>query len=169
MVIARADNGGSVIDPIDVQSPKHNYSSTSTSSITGKPTTAMKSTIALALRNVPGAIFKMTSCFAFRNIDINKIESRPATTAMHLNNMNNNKNIAVSHSENDRPFTQRHWDLVFFIDFEPSDDAQVNQALRSNLLEYAQWLRELGTFRSGLQGAEAEPADWSTMVDHVTY
>ena len=112
-----------------------------------------KCSIALALRNIPGAIFKMSSCFAFRNIDITKIESRPATVAMRLASLAN------------RPFTQRHWDLIFYIDYEPSESAEINAALRTNLLEYCLWIRDLGTYKSGLQAVESQPSAWTQMVD----
>jgi prephenate dehydratase len=139
--------GGVVVDPAGVQ----------TTTVT---TAAKKATLALALRNIPGALFKMSSCFAFRNIDINKIESRPATLAMHLH---------YNSSSTDRPFTQRHWDLVFFIDYEPSADAAVNEALNRNLLEHCEWIKDLGTYRSGLHGSEAEQSTWSALVDVVAY
>lgn len=117
-----------------------------------------KSSIALALRNIPGAIFKMSSCFAFREIDITKIESRPATVAMQLNFA----------SPEDRPFTQRHWDLIFYIDFVPSDQQEVNEALFRNMQEYCLWYRVLGSYRSGLNNVAIQPSEWTTMVDTLS-
>jgi prephenate dehydratase len=110
----------------------------------------MKCTLALAMRNIPGAIFKMSSCFAFRELDINRIESRPATVAMNLQG-----------EDSSHPFTRRHWDLVFFIDFEPSSDNSVNNALRNNLLDYCEWVKDLGTYRSNLQIVDVEPSSWT--------
>ncbi len=113
-------------------------------------TARVKCTFALAMRNIPGAIFKMSSCFAFRNLDINRIESRPATLTMNLQS-----------GDSAHPFTKRHWDLVFFIDFEPSTDAAVNHALRNNLMDYCEWVKELGTYRSDLQIVDVEPCSWT--------
>ena len=118
----------------------------------------LKCSVAMALRNVPGAIFRMSSCFAFRNVDIIKIESRPATVAMQLQ---------IPHES--RPFTQRHWDLIFYIDFEPSDQPEVHEALMRNLEEYCVWLRILGTYRSGLSVLHIQPSEWSNIVDVVGF
>jgi prephenate dehydratase len=117
---------------------------------------ARKASIALALRNVHGAIFKMSSCFAFRNVDINKIESRPASVAMQL---------LPTLSTEARAFTQRHWDLIFYIDYEPSLDEEVNAAMMRNLEEYCVWIRELGAYQAGLACVDSMPSDWSQMVD----
>lgn len=114
-----------------------------------------KASVALALRNISGAIFKMSSCFAFRNLDIIKIESRPASVAMQLATL----------STEARAFSQRHWDLIFYLDYEPSADEQVNEAMFKNLQEYCLWIRQLGTYRAGLQPVDNQPSDWSALVD----
>lgn len=113
-----------------------------------------KCSIAMALRNVPGAIFRMSSCFAFRNVDIIKIESRPATVAMQVNIPNEI-----------RPFTQRHWDLIFYLDFELSDQPEVHEALMKNLEEYCVWLKVLGAYRPGLSSVNTQPSEWTHIVD----
>jgi prephenate dehydratase len=148
VVIAKVDtkNGNQPIDPIDVLGQTMG----SNSSTNTRP----KRSIALALRNIPGAIFKMSSCFAFRNIDILKIESRPATISMQLN-------LPLD----SRPFTQKHWDLIFYIDYEPSEEENLNAAMMTNLSEYCMWIRDLGYYQSGLMNLENKPANWSTMVD----
>jgi prephenate dehydratase len=148
VVIAKVDtkNGNQPIDPIDVLGQTMG----SNSSTNTRP----KRSIALALRNIPGAIFKMSSCFAFRNIDILKIESRPATISMQLN-------LPLD----SRPFTQKHWDLIFYIDYEPSEEESLNAAMMTNLSEYCMWIRDLGYYQSGLMNLENKPANWSTMVD----
>jgi prephenate dehydratase len=119
-------------------------------------TSRRKSSVAMALRNIPGAIFKMSSCFAFRNIDIIKIESRPATIAMKLDL-----------PPETRPFTQRHWDLIFYIDYEPSDDPEVNAALFRNLEEYCLWYKIFGSYKCGLNYINALPSEWTQMVDTI--
>lgn len=109
----------------------------------------------MALRNIPGAIFKMSSCFALRDINIVKIESRPATTAIHLSSI----------PTASRAFSTRHWDLVFYLDYQPSECATVNQSLLSNLHEYSLWIVELGQYYSGLRDEHTQPADWKTTLD----
>ncbi len=128
----------------------------------------LKSSIALALRNIPGAIFKMSSCFAFRNLDIIKIESRPATVSMNFQHkiLPNRLSANVTASlGSPRPFTQYHWDLIFYIDYTPSDKAEVNELLLQNLYEYCLWIVELGTYQCGIKNIENSPSEWSQMKD----
>lgn len=115
----------------------------------------LKRSIVVALKNAPGAIFKMSSCFALRDIDILKIESRPANTAMKVSNL----------PLESRPFTHKHWDLIFYIDYEPSANAENNENCIANLKEYSLWIRELGEYRAGLRDVDAKPACWRNMVD----
>ena len=97
----------------------------------------------------------MSSCFAFRNMDIIKIESRPASTSTGMQGTS-------------RAFTKKHWDLIFYIDYEPSTEAEVNEALIKNLLDYSLWVRELGTYRSSLnENVASDPTEWTQMMDLV--
>lgn len=131
----------------------------------------LKSSIALALRNIPGAIFKMSSCFAFRNLDIIKIESRPATVTMNFqhkiltNRGSGSANVTSTALGSPRPFTQYHWDLIFYIDYTPSDKAEVNDLLLQNLYEYCLWIVELGTYHRGIKNIENSPSEWTQMKD----
>jgi prephenate dehydratase len=97
----------------------------------------------------------MSSCFAFRNIDIIKIESRPASVAMQLPTLPSEA----------RAFTQRHWDLIFYLDYEPSSDEEVNAAMLRNLQEYCLWIRHLGNYVAGLTPVENTPSDWSQLIE----
>jgi prephenate dehydratase len=113
-----------------------------------------KATLSLSLKNIPGAMFRMTSCFAMRDLNIYKVETRPASTAIGLKGIPANSNRFV------------HWDLVFFIDYEPSDVTDVNENLIRNLGEYCLWVRPLGVYRQHGQGQTiTEPSEWSQMVD----
>lgn len=123
------------------------------------PVDRRKASIALALRNIPGAIFKMASCFAFRNLDIIKIESRPSSVAMQLRSL----------TKEARAFSQRHWDLIFYLDFEPSADEDVNEVLLRNLREYSLWIRHLGAYKAGIQVAESQTSDWSQIADVISH
>src|SRR5205085_11314349 len=88
----------------------------------GVPEGADKTTIAFALHNQPGALFRALSVFALRNIDLTKLESRP--------------------------IRGRTWEYMFYADLAVSrDDLQCARAL-VNLAEFAKWVRTLGTYRA---------------------
>lgn len=82
---------------------------------------ANKSSLAYALKNVPGALFKSLSVFALRDISLSKIESRPVRG--------------------------RPWEYVFFVDILSGDDEPARNALR-HLEEIADFVRVLGTYRA---------------------
>lgn len=116
----------------------------------------IKSTLTLSLKNVSGAMFRMISCFALRDLNVYKVETRPSNTAIGLQDL-----PSIS------PGTRfKHWDLIFFIDYQPSDQNNVNEALLNNLSEYSVWIRSLGTYRQfGQRQTVTEPSNWSNMVD----
>ncbi|CAM9798842.1 unnamed protein product, partial [Ectocarpus fasciculatus] len=97
-----------------------------------------KTSIVVALDNSPGAIFKMSSCFALRDIGILKIESRPAFTALSVEHLSS----SVS------GMSKRHWDLIFYLDIKPSSVEAVNEAAFRNLEEFSPWFKVLGTYES---------------------
>ncbi|MGZ4832957.1 MAG: prephenate dehydratase, partial [Terriglobales bacterium] len=80
---------------------------------------ANKTSIAVALKNAPGALFKALSVFALRDIDLSKIESRPLRG---------------------RPF-----EYVFFIDYLRADDDAARKAL-AHLSEIAEFVKILGIY-----------------------
>jgi prephenate dehydratase len=80
---------------------------------------ANKTSIAFALKNAPGALFKSLSVFALRDIDLSKIESRPRRG--------------------------RPWEYVFFVDFLRGDDADSRRAL-AHLAEIAEFVKVLGIY-----------------------
>ncbi len=83
------------------------------------PREASKTSIAVALKNAPGALFKALSVFALRDIDLSKIESRPLRG---------------------RPF-----EYVFFIDYLRADDDAARKAL-AHLQEIAEFVKILGIY-----------------------
>jgi prephenate dehydratase len=82
---------------------------------------ANKTSIAFALKNQPGVLFKALSVFALRDIDLSKIESRP--------------------------IRGRPWEYVFFVDILRGDDQTARNALR-HLAEIAEFVKVLGIYRA---------------------
>jgi len=80
---------------------------------------ANKTSIAFALKNVPGVLFKALSVFALRDISLSKIESRP--------------------------MRGRPWEYVFFADILRGDDEAARNALR-HLGEIAEFVKVLGIY-----------------------
>lgn len=129
------------------------------------PNLPRKTSIVLFMRNVPGAIFRMSSCFALRDIDIIKMESRPSTTAMNLG-------AGLDHplrcAPSDGSSAARHWNQIFYVDFTPSPLPEVNAALLANLQEYALYLRILGDYCAAKEeDVRAKPAQWTACTKEV--
>jgi prephenate dehydratase len=80
---------------------------------------ADKTSIAFALKNVPGALFKALSVFALRDINLSKIESRP--------------------------IRGRPWEYVFYVDFLRGRDQAADNAVR-HLREVAEFVKVLGIY-----------------------
>lgn len=81
--------------------------------------TANKTSIAFALKNVPGILFKALSVFALRDISLSRIESRP--------------------------LRGHPWEYVFFVDMLRGDDEPARNALR-HLVEIAEMVKVLGVY-----------------------
>ena len=82
---------------------------------------ADKTTIAFAVKNIAGALFKALSVFALRDISLSRIQSRPVRG--------------------------RPWEYVFFVDFLRGNDEAARNALR-HLGEISKYLKVLGTYRA---------------------
>jgi arogenate/prephenate dehydratase len=79
-----------------------------------------KTSIAFALHNGPGALFKALSVFALRDIDLTKLESRPARGLP--------------------------WEYVFYADLGAGrSDVRCGRAI-IHLAEFARWVRTLGSY-----------------------
>jgi prephenate dehydratase len=82
---------------------------------------ANKTSLAFALKNVPGVLFKALSVFALRDISLSKIESRP--------------------------IRGRPWEYVFFADILQGDEEAARNALR-HLAEIAEFVKVLGAYQA---------------------
>ena len=81
-----------------------------------------KTTLAFALQNEPGALFKALSVFALRDIDLTKLESRP--------------------------IPGRPWEYLFYLDLGVGkDDLRCGRAI-VHLAESARWVKNLGSYPS---------------------
>ena len=79
-----------------------------------------KTTLAFALHNAPGALFKALSVFALRDIDLTKLESRPARGLP--------------------------WEYLFYADVAVgSGDVRCTRAVM-HLAESARWVKTLGSY-----------------------
>lgn len=87
------------------------------------PRRGYKTTLVFTVRNVPGALFRALAALALRDIDLNKIESRP--------------------------FKGRRWEYLFYADFlGHTEEAAVRHAL-SHLSEVADMVKVLGCYPRG--------------------
>jgi prephenate dehydratase len=79
-----------------------------------------KTTLAFALHNAPGALFKALSVFALRDIDMTKLESRPSRG--------------------------RPWEYVFYADLSAGrEELRCGRAI-VHLAEFARWVKTLGSY-----------------------
>ena len=79
-----------------------------------------KTSLAFALHNGPGALFKALSVFALRDIDMTKLESRPARG--------------------------RPWEYVFYADLSAGrEELRCGRAI-VHLAEFARWVKTLGSY-----------------------
>ena len=90
-----------------------------------------KTTLAFALHNAPGALFKALSVFALRDIDLTKLESRPARGLP--------------------------WEYLFYVDVGVGrDDVRCTRAI-VHLAESARWVKTLGSYPSWSEEAAGGP------------
>lgn len=88
----------------------------------GKKSQSFKTSIVFSTPNNPGALFKALACFALRELNLTKIESRP--------------------------LRKRPWEYLFYVDFLGfSGDSVVVNAL-NNLEEISAFVKVLGTYHS---------------------
>lgn len=87
----------------------------------GTGTDPWKTSVVFSTENTPGTLFRAMACFALRDLNLTKIESRP--------------------------LRGKPWEYLFYVDLiGRADDTRVQNALNS-LRELAYFVRVLGTYR----------------------
>ncbi|KAL6506452.1 Arogenate dehydratase 3 [Orobanche gracilis] len=95
-----------------------------------------KTSIVFAHDKGTSVLFKVLSAFAFRNISLTKIESRPYR----------HRPIRIVDDANVNVGTAKHFEYMFYIDFEASmADVRAQNAL-SEVQEFTSFLRVLGSY-----------------------
>ena len=95
-----------------------------------RPSIPYKTSIAFSMKEESGSLFKALACFALRDINLTKVESRP----MRWNPVTQQDNKTMQFS------------YLFYVDFEASmADENAQNALRQ-LQEKATFLRVLGSY-----------------------
>jgi len=89
----------------------------------------LRCSVSFMLHNQEGALFKSLSCFAFRNLNITKINTLPLGGAAE-----------------ELIGSPGNWQYGFVVDFKASNDEQVNEAALQNLREFAANVRILGVY-----------------------
>ena len=98
---------------------------------TDKP---FKTSIVFSLEEGPGQLFKALAVFALRKINLTKMESRP----------HKKRPLRVA-DDNSTPL--KHFDYLFYVDFEASmADPNAQNALSNLKQEFATFLRVLGSY-----------------------
>lgn len=93
-----------------------------------------KTSIVFTVDDRPGAVFKALAVFAFRNINLTKIEGRPQ------------RKRPLRMVDDRNSGTAKYFDYLFYVDFEASmADLRAQNAL-SHLQEFATFLRVLGSY-----------------------
>lgn len=83
---------------------------------------ANKTSVVFTLKSTPGALFRALSCFALRDINLTKLESRP--------------------------IRGRPWEYMFYVDVDSARQSLPYGRAVTQLGEFAQWVRTLGSYRA---------------------
>ncbi|CAN5455173.1 MAG: prephenate dehydratase [Acidobacteria bacterium] len=93
---------------------------------------ATKTSLVFTTSSTPGSLFKALSCFALRDINLSKLESRP--------------------------IRGRAWEYMFYVDVDAARHAPSCARAITHLGEVAKWVRVLGSYRAWGASASAEQA-----------
>lgn len=85
------------------------------------PNLAWKTSLVFSTANVPGALFKAMACFALRDVNLTKIESRP--------------------------LRGKPWEYLFYVDLNGHQEYETVRNAISNLQEITLFLKVLGSYQ----------------------
>jgi arogenate/prephenate dehydratase len=99
-------------------------------------------------------LFKVLSAFAFRDISLTKIESRP------------HRHRPIRLVDDANVGTAKHFEYMFYIDFQASmADVRAQNAL-AEIQEFTSFLRVLGSYPMDMTPWDAAPSSWSSRIDN---
>jgi len=107
-----------------------------------------------AVRNEPQALFKLLSCWAFRGIDVVKVQTYPMSHGYRAP-----AGFPVK--------TTRLWDYLFYVDYVvPPDQTEAQAAqLASALNEFSVWHRDFGCYYAKVSNGQIERQSWGDFID----
>mmetsp|Transcript_46454 Transcript_46454/g.70117 ORF Transcript_46454/g.70117 Transcript_46454/m.70117 type:complete len:722 (+) Transcript_46454:154-2319(+) len=108
------------------------------------PKIPSKTSIVFTLPDSAGALYKALACFALRDIDFSKIESRP-TAASLLNYLKFRSQQAHGRKARQRSGSPR-FRYCFYLDFLASEVDEISQNALHHLNEQSDYLRILGSY-----------------------
>lgn len=114
-------------------------------------TRKLKCSIAVSLADGVNALYRIVSCFAQRNLNIIKVASSSSSSFPDW--------VPASGKV-------RHWDYLFFIEFEPSYSQATNENLMTNLQEFCASVHEFGVYEQNLVSAVGSPRDEHRAVSY---
>lgn len=126
--------------------------------------TPAKTSIVFTFSNAAGALYKALACFAMRDIDFSKIESRP-TSASLLNFLKFKSQQSGRKTRNKRESSRFRY--CFYLDFLANQLDPITQNALAHLREQADYVRILGSYpqKSRLVGPVADAVE---RLKHVT-
>lgn len=113
-----------------------------------------KRSMCCSLKNEPGALFKILSVLALRDINVLKVESRPM--------------LAQSRAPPGFPVSASHmWDYLFYVDYAVPLGQTEEAATRvyAAMQDFSVWQRCLGTYKSQITRAPKQEPSWDEMLD----
>ncbi|MFC1974200.1 prephenate dehydratase [Chloroflexota bacterium] len=84
-----------------------------------------KTSLVFVTKNIPGALYHCMGCFAIRNINLTKLESRPSK---------------------DKP-----WDYIFYVDFDGRAEDEICAQALADLEEKTSFLKILGSYPKNVE------------------
>lgn len=112
-----------------------------------------KVSTAVALKNIPGSLFKLLSCMALREIPVLRLESRPASLAWK-----------VKLGTEARTELDQHWSQIFFLEFKASEDEEINEQIIRSMKEFCLWIKVFGKYPTSLRKNITIRENWAESV-----